>query len=222
MIRSFALLETPRSAPRFEHKCEFERIRCPADAGHARAGGPIGGKFTALFSSSRLADFNWGWLSDILISERALRILEKSKITGFEVRPASVAFSRPGMGSPPSLFELIVTGWGGAAARASDPRTIEFCPSCRHRVYEVGHPRRIIDPAQWDGSDLFIVWPLPNFRFCTPRLVRILQQNRVSGVDVIPASEIPLRPGATLAPGPLTGCMPRVRAFEIAKHFDVL
>jgi len=222
MTASFWLLEPPRSAPRFEHRCEFERIRCPANPSHAAAGGPIGGNFTALFRSPRLGDFNWGWLRDILISERALRILEQNGVTGFEVKPQNVAFARRSMGTAPILFELIVTGWGGLAAPASGLRTTDFCPSCRHRVYEVAQPSRIIDPSEWDGSDLFIVWPLPGFRFCSARLARILQENRMSGVDLVPASDIPLPPRSMLTPGPLTAHMPQARALEIARHFDVL
>jgi hypothetical protein len=44
----------------------------------------------------------------------------------------------------------------------------------------------------------------------------------MSGVDLIAASDIPVRPGSTLAPGPLTAHMPQARALELAKRFDVL
>jgi hypothetical protein len=157
-----------------------------------------------------------------LISEKALRVLAQNGVTGFEVKAADVAFASRSMGTPPRLFELIVTGWGGIAAPASGLRTTLFCPSCRRRVYEVAQPSRIIDPSEWDGSDLFVVWPLPRFRFCTARVARILQDNRLSGVDLIPAADIPLHSGSKLVPGPLTQHMPQARALEIAKRFDVL
>lgn len=157
-----------------------------------------------------------------MISEKALRVLAQNGVTGFEVKAADVAFASRSMGTPPRLFELIVTGWGGIAAPASGLRTTLFCPSCRRRVYEVAQPSRIIDPSEWDGSDLFVVWPLPRFRFCTARVARILQENRLSGVDLIPAADIPLHSGSKLVPGPLTQHMPQARALEIAKRFDVL
>jgi hypothetical protein len=108
------------------------------------------------------------------------------------------------------------------AAPPSGLTTLEFCPSCRHRVYEIRDPTRIIDPPHWDGSDLFIVWPLPNFRFCSDRLASILRQNQITGVNLIPASQIPMRPLSKLTPGPLTAVMPEARAREIARQFDVL
>jgi hypothetical protein len=39
----------------------------------------------------------------------------------------------------------------------------------------------LIDPAAWDGSDLFIVWPLPLFRFAGERLANILREEKLPG-----------------------------------------
>jgi hypothetical protein len=70
----------------------------------------------------------------------------------------------------------------------------------------------LIDAAEWDGSDLFIVWPLPLYRFISERLAGILRTERSSGIKLIPASDIPFERGSLATPGRLLDWMPESRA----------
>jgi hypothetical protein len=200
----------------------YEQITCPADPGHI-FGRKVVGKLCVELPSRPLADLEWTWIDDMFITERGLEFLNHHNVTGFETRPLMEAtYKRRSRGEPPPLFELSVTGWGGLAAAAAGLEVVEFCPACRYRKYRIADPSRLIDPGTWDGSDLFIVWPLPAYRFASARLADIIRRNRVPGVKLVPASQIPVEPGGGAAPGPLTKWMPERRALELGKKFDVL
>jgi hypothetical protein len=122
---------------------------------------------------------------------------------------------------PPKLFEFVVTGWGGWAAPAAGVSLVESCPACGDKIYKIAEPSRLIDPAAWDGSDLFIVWPLPGYRFASDRLANILRQEKVSGVELAPAPKLPAERGVRVAPATLTACMPKDRARELSQRFGI-
>jgi hypothetical protein len=83
------------------------------------------------------------------------------------------------------------------------------CPDYNHRTYAIAEPSRLIDPAAWDGSDLFIVWPLPLFRFASEHLANILREEKITGVKLTPAVDIPLKRGNGATPVACwTGCLP--------------
>jgi hypothetical protein len=222
MTSTFWLLEAPRTQPLAENApgMKFERIVCPTHDGHKRDGKRIS-ELSVIVHPLGLRDFTWTWLSGVLISPRVLELFEKHHVTGFEARPAAVSYPKGIKAAAPEMFELIVTGWGGFAAPAAGVSLLKWCPDCEHKNYGIAEPSRLIDPAAWDGSDLFIVWPLPGFRFASDRLASILRQERVSGLELIPASALPVRGGATLSPGTLRLCMPEHRARELDERFGV-
>lgn len=78
-----------------------------------------------------------------------------------------------------------------------------------------------VDASAWDGSDLFIVWPLPGYRFASSRLANILRQEKISGAELIPAIKIPVERGAKVAPASITYCMPEDRARELGRRFGI-
>jgi hypothetical protein len=98
---------------------------------------------------------------------------------------------------------------------------IESCLGCGHKVYAIAEPTRLIDAAAWDGSDLFIVWPLPGYQFACDRLASILRQEQVSGVKLLPAKELPVKRGNHVTPGSLTLRMPKGRARELGQRCGI-
>ena len=222
MTSSFWLLEPPRTLPRAEEApgTKSERIICPAHDSHKRGGKRIG-DLSVVVEPSGIRDFTWTWLNDLLVSSRVLDLFEKYCITGFEVRPAKISYAKAINVPPPDMFELVVTGWGGFASPAAGVTLVKWCPACAHKILAIEEPSRLIDPASWDGSDLFIVWPLPGYRFCSSRLASILRQERVSGVAIVPATQLPTRRGAHVTPGPPVGSMPEHRARELDRRFGI-
>jgi hypothetical protein len=202
-------------------KGKFVRITCPADPEHISVQ-PRVGKLLVELPSRPLADFEWTWTHDIFITQRGLDFLNENHVTGFETRPLMKAtYKRRSSGDPPPLFELAVTGWGGMAAPAAGVEMIECCPTCRRREYTIVDPSQLIDATAWDGSDLFIVWPYPRFRFASDRLAEIIRRQRIAGVKLIPASKIPVKPEWGAIPAPLARSMPEDRARELGKKFDL-
>jgi hypothetical protein len=198
-----------------------EHITCPDYAGHRRGGKRIG-ELEIVVDPRSVKDFTWTWVSDILISPVVVELFKNYRVTGWQTEPAKVSYRKGIRTKPPELSELIVTGWGGWAAPAAGVQLVESCPACGHKVYSIAEPSRLVDADAWDGSDLFIVWPLPRYRFASDRLARILRQNHVSGVDLIPAPRIPTKRGAHVTPGFLATSMPEHRVRELGPRFGIL
>jgi hypothetical protein len=222
MIPLFWLLQRPASQRLAEQAPDrdYETIICPADPDHQRPGKRIT-SFSVIVHPSALRDFTWTWLSDTLISQKVVDLFEKYRVTGFEAVPVKTSYPTRIKTPPPPLFELVVTGWGGWAARAAGVGLTYSCPACGRKKYVIAEPKRLIDPAAWDGNDLFIVWPLPKFRFASSRLAAILRQEKISGVELIPARQIPLERGVEVGPGSITYCMPEGRARELGERFGI-
>ena len=196
------------------------KVVCPTHEGHRRSERAIG-NLAFTIPSSGIKDFTWTHMSDIVVNNRVLELFAKHHVTGFETRPAEVRFTRSAKTELPELFELVVTGWGGSPAPEAGVRLAECCPDCNRRRFAIADPACLIDPAAWDGSDLFIVWPLPRYRFISDRLATILRREKVSGVNLIPAPEIRLEKGATVGPGRLIMHMPEERARALSERFGI-
>lgn len=158
---------------------------------------------------------------DILVSRKVLDLFKRYRVTGFEALKAKTSYPLGVSARPPLLFELVVTGWGGWAAPAAGVTLACSCSACGAKDYLIAEPSRLINPAAWDGSDLFIIWPLPGYRFASNRLATILRQEKISGVELIPARKIPLERGDKLGPGSIKYCMPENRARELSRRFGI-
>ena len=220
--QAFWSLETPAGLRLAEQApdTKYERIICLADPGHQRAGKRLG-SLSVILDPLGVRDFTWTWFSDILISPKVLDLFKKYRVTGFEAARAKTAYPKGINARPPDLFELVVTGWGGWAAPAAGVSLARSCPTCGDKNYVIAEPGRLIDPAAWDGSDLFIVWPLPGYKFASNRLASILRKEKISGVQLIPAPKIPVKRGATLGPASITYCMPDDRARDLGQRFGI-
>src|SRR5262245_44632169 len=112
MSSSFWLLQHPSTQPLAEDArgMRFETVTCSSDEDHVRDGRRLS-ELSVIAHPLGVKDFTWTWVSDILVSQRVLDVFARHRVTGFEVRPAKVTFPTSIKASPPSLFELIVTGW---------------------------------------------------------------------------------------------------------------
>ena len=108
-------------------------------------------------------------------------------------------------------------GWGGVAATESGVM-LDDSRSCKvygHVVYRSpANTSKLIGAAAWDGSDLFIVWPLPRFDIVTGKVREIIQREKFTGVKVIASSDLNLTTG-TLSPGRLSYWLWRDRAMRL-------
>lgn len=142
-----------------------------------------------------------------------LHLLQEFGFTGFEVKPVTARFKQS-TEKPPKLWELIVTGWAGMAKPESGIHLDEanFCRVCGLRHYtSLIHPELLIDESQWDGSDCFMVWPLPKFRFVTNGVAQFIREQHLTGVQIERISEIKTLDSG-FGPGRLSYRMPEDRA----------
>ena len=209
----FSVLQKPyRPWPaEWEGSVETERVTCPLNTGHRRSGKRIG-DLRIVLPNAKPADFVWTWYSDLLIGERALALLTEAKITGFETRPAETRHKN-GKKPPGTFREVVVTGWGGVAPPASGIRYDEeqSCTTCGMLRYTgLEHAEELVDESQWDGSDIFIIWPLPAYLIVSDRFVNLIRKHRLSGLKWLPVEQ--LSSIDSLGPGRLGYWMPEERA----------
>jgi hypothetical protein len=161
------------------------------------------------------------WSSWCLVHDETLQIFREEGLTGFSVRRARVSLKKTG--APVAVSELVVTGWGGMAPEASGIREVERCEECGHLHYSaIEEPRELIDLKNWDGSDFFMVWPLPMFRFVTSRVAEVCRKYKISGVSLERNFPAPGRVVSSgYSPGRLSYYMPSERAHALGDKLEI-
>lgn len=116
-------------------------------------------------------------------------------------------------------YELRPTGWGGMAPPETGITVQKKCPYCGHTVYNgMTNPHKLSEVQDWDGSDFFIIWPMPKFIMVTSRVRRFLLERGYSGIKTTPLGELRTRdsPGSsTFTPGPLADWFDKKKVAEI-------
>jgi hypothetical protein len=168
-----------------------------------------------------LKDFAWTWYTELLMSPKALKVFEKHRVTGFDVRPVVAQYPKPIKVQPPELYEVIVTGWAGLPSAEAKLTVTRSCKACGDTHYAIGEPSKILDPSAWDGSDLFMVWPFPRHPFASDRLASVIRQEKLSGVKLLPPGAIDMEPGAAIHAGSLFAWLPEERAEVLSRQLGV-
>ena len=230
--------ESTRGLAEWDDSVKLEGpIYCSANPGHRHAGKRLT-DLSVLLTSRRIPDFVWTWSSNCLIQDHVLRLFHEQGFSGYEVKPVKARMKvrakepdpcddNPGLRAEvaakieiPTLWELVVTGWAGMAPPESGVRLIESCPACGLKGYSCfTDPSRLIDESQWDGSDFFIVWPLPNFIFVSARVARFIRRSRLLGAHLKQPSK--LRCEGILRGGRLSYRMPEPRARELGEPLGI-
>jgi hypothetical protein len=223
----FWILSSPSStwnlAEWVDSEVEVETVKCSLNAGHERGGRRLS-TLSVTLPADPIDDFIWTWQSECLIQEHVRRLLEARCFSGFQAKPVKARFERDNKKTP-ILWEMIVTGWGGMAASGSGIRLLEHCYGCGHLRYsKVSNPEMLIDEAQWEGSDFFIVWPLPRYIFITDRVAQSIIQAEWRGVRILTPSEIDwsgISFASGFTPGRLSYSMPEGRARELGQPLGI-
>jgi hypothetical protein len=204
----FYFLDSPHSVAgclEWSHdEMELEGVKCPINTDHQHAGRRLS-NLHLLLGKRALKDFNWTWYSECVVADTVLKAFRRARLTGFEALPVQ---TRPPLRGK-RLWELAVRGWGGVAAKGSGIRLKEMCRRCGYTKYlRLRNPNKLVDLAQWDGSDFFMVWPLPRFIFINDRVREVIADNRFRGCRVRPLDDL-LSPDDTgYSPGLLRYWLP--------------
>jgi hypothetical protein len=221
----FWCLNHPASTARladWDDKMDIEGIKCPIDEGHARGGKRLM-DLSVVLPAGAAKDFVWTWGSACLAQDHVLKLFQANAFTGYQVKPVKARFKSERAQGPPTLWEIVVTGWAGMAPAESGIKLVERCDGCGYLVYSgCTDPEKLIDVSQWDGSDFFMVWPLPKFIFVTNRVAQIIRDNRLSGVVLKRPRELDLSGGSVgISPGRLSRYMPEDRARELGAALGI-
>jgi hypothetical protein len=207
-------------AKRTEDVVRLKTVICPANSGHQQAGRRVG-QLSVDLPRDFERDFIWTWHSDCLLTKRAVSALRKNRVTGFETLPVTARF-RQSLLDPPELFELRVTGWAGIAPLSSGVRLVEHCEHCGLLVYSnFKDATQLIDLKLWDGSDFFMIWPLPRFIFLTERAKNVIERAGLEGAIFVPAEKLPASEHRHLSPGRLSYWMSKERAHELDELYGI-
>jgi hypothetical protein len=195
---------------------DLEQVECPIDPGHRRGGKRLT-DLSVTLPTGAVQDFVWTWQSECLIQDHVLDLFREKGFTGFDVKPVKARF-RNAKGAPPTLWELVLIGWAGVASPESGIKRVEYCEGCKHATYsEITDGSRLIDEARWDGSDFFMVWPMPLFPFVTERVANCICDHRLTGVLLKQVHELTGVGKDGLGGGRLSYWMPQNRARELGE-----
>ena len=183
------------------------------------------GNLEVVLEDTSVPDFVETWYSEWIIQDDVLRDLRQAGLTGFEVKPTTASFKKSKEPTP-IFWEVIVTGWGGMASPASGIALDEenSCSACGMLRYKQGtNPANIISSDNWDGSDFFMVWPLPNYKFVSGKAAKFIKEKKYTGCKIIPARELAfsnrVMPG--FGPDRLSHYMPSDRARELGDPLGI-
>jgi hypothetical protein len=147
--------------------------------------------FKCAVRRSQMADILWAGGHVCLISNRVKELFLSAKLTGYDLRPGDVRLMFPHDPNDAVYWQLILTGWGGIASPRSGIHRIDDPEGAGRLTYTPClNPAAIIDASQWDGSDFFFVWPLPNFWWVTPRVADLLHEHKLKRFRLVPPSEL--------------------------------
>ena len=228
MAELFWLLRPPESGRKLATwnsvDMDLEGITCATIPVHRRAGKRLT-DLSVVIPGLKVDGFVCTWYSECMIQESVLKMFRKEGFTGFEVKPVKVRFKRKTEIELPKLFEIVVTGWGGMGSAQSGLKLSYKCPTCNHMEFKgVKNFANIIDKNQWDGSDFFMVWPFPRFKFVTARVADFIRKNKMTGVKLQKPEDhtsISSVSDIGISPGRLSYYMPEKRAHELGDPWDI-
>jgi hypothetical protein len=155
-----------------------------------------------------------------LFSDSLSDLVTSEGLTGLTFRKATV---RTTSGQPlaQNFQEAIVTGWGGMARAESGIKLEEKCPSCGFLHYSnLTNPQLLLQHGEWDGSDFFIVWPMPRLPLVTSRVKHLFRQHRIGPCRFLSLSSLKTDKSG-FSPGRLSYWMPTERAAALGNSLGI-
>lgn len=169
---------------------EWQSVVCSKNTGHQRAGRRITDLSLDVLSK-KVVDFSQTMLSDIVVTDKARAALVASKLTGFSLRPVSIATKPSGHGSViPKLWELVVTGNGGPAHKESGIVKLWECSACGLVRYSAFRNGIVVDTSVYDGSDFFSVVEYPKYVLVSERAKSIIEDNGLTNVTFMESTKL--------------------------------
>lgn len=192
-------------------------VVCPVNPDHSTTR-LVRGPITIDPEESGTTECLWTWMSDCLLNEAVIEEMRSAGFTGFTTDPVEMTNSSR-IGLTYAQFRAI--GWGGMAPAESGIRLTYRCEHClRLRYSALLRPERLFDEKNWDGSDVFMIWPLSAFKFVVGRVAELMRDLRVTGIDLVPIKDLDTGKDG-FGPGRLSYSMPVERAVAIGRPLGI-
>jgi len=167
----------------------------------------------------RMTDFEWTVYRDIIIEEDIVDSLKSADFSGVKFQGVEL-FTTTKTPLGRRAFELTAVGWGGMARADSGIHVVKECPFCKRRVYSgFKDPERLFSSEEWDGSDFFVIWPMPKYVFITRKVVDYMLKSGYSGVLVKPINKFPKSIAVGYSPGHLDDWFDGQKLAAIKRQF---
>jgi hypothetical protein len=143
--------------------------------------------------------------------------LKERQLSGYTSTPLKVNDRKSKVAINSDWSLLIPTGWGGIASKKTGIRIKEYCPYCEHVEFcNLTNAKELVNLDAWDGSDFFMIWPLPRFIFVSEEAKHIM--DGMQGAEFVKMEDLDYT--GSLAPGKLSYYMPESRLRELPNLDD--
>lgn len=160
-------------------------------------------------------DFQWTVFGDCVVTSEVKNAFEEAQLTGIEFNNIE-CHTTTGLRLEQEVFEMVVTGWGGVAPPASGVHVVEECQYCGRKIYSgYSNPSLLFDLDAWDGSDLFLIWPLPRYIMAVLAVKNVVEQRGFSGATLASLEKLPKVIAGTLTPGHLGDWFEQTKARQL-------
>ena len=170
---------------------DWESIVCKTDPGHQRAGRRLTDLFLDVLSWN-VVDFSRTMLSDIVFTDRALKVLREAGLTGFEIRNTNIEGLPAGVKSSalPTLWEFVVTGYAGPAHSASGIVKLRKCDACGLVTNSAFERGLLVNESTYDGSDFFTVAEYPKYVLASHRAKVAIESAGLTNIEFVDSSKL--------------------------------
>jgi hypothetical protein len=196
-----------------------DMIHCGLKQGHQRSAN-YGEKFSIEMPLDTLTlSMYWTWMFDCLIRHDLSHLFASNGITGFRTQQVKIKLAGERVSHDFEMLKPI--GWGGGATEKSGVKLLESCCACGYLRYSgVQDWRQLIDWTQWDGSDIFIAWPLPKYILITDRVRDLLETNLIEEMTITSLEKMAPQ-DSDLTPGRVSDWLPLDKIRSLAIHGDI-
>lgn len=154
-----------------------------------------------------------------LLSPRLWKLLEELDTTGYFLRETNTKLVFQHESYERDYRQMVITGWGGIAKGI---RRVESHRG-KHCYTLPENPSDLLNLDQWDGSDIFRIWPACGI-YVTERVAEIVKNKKIRGLHLRRIEEISFTPvdeNVGLIGHPLASMYPEEKARKIGEPLGI-
>ncbi|GEM_PF-3929192 len=183
---------------------------CPLDTTHNGAMSERDEFLRIILPPRGIEGMSFTVMGECLIDAVVLSAFRDAGLRGFGVKTVFASSTKPNLTDSrtpqcfalPDVWELVPTGFGGIASPDAGTALMRLCAGCGYSKYSaIANLDRVFDQTEWDGSDVFRIWPIPVVMFVSDRAAEILHRLRLPGISIRCIDACEELCGNTLTPG---------------------